>query len=112
MKSNIFNQNNTNNLSWSIGFNNKPHIPNLSKKNSVNSQEGLYNIYNTNEDKEKEKEFNFGYINDKDYISSFNKTFTMEMDNNKINITNEELPRSRRMSIEDDFIYNYMKKNF
>lgn len=34
------------------------------------------------------------------------------MDNNKINITNEELPRSRRMSIEDDFIYNYMKKNF
>lgn len=93
----------TNNCSLSTSVNDKPQLlpPIRQKRNSINSIEGFY--HNNIEDKE--KDFNFALINDKDYISSFNKTFSMEIDD----INNERISKSRRMSIEDDFIYNYMK---
>ena len=69
------------------------------KRRSVNSIEAFFNSFL--DDSNEPKYFIQNNIDDKEYMLSFNKTFI-----------NTKLPRSRKVSQDDDFLYNYVGQNY
>lgn len=78
-------------------------LPNRMNRGSVNSLDGFYQSMVI----EKEKEYNYEPINEKEYRKNFDNTFKINPINKE---SNNPLLRSRKASLEDDFQYNYIMK--
>lgn len=78
-------------------------LPNRINRGSFNSLDGFYQSMVI----EKEKEYNYEPINEKEYRKNFDNTFNINPINKE---SNNLLLRSRKASLEDDFQYNYIMK--
>ena len=86
-------------------------------RNSINSIDGFYNnsINNLLIDEKGDKFLVYEHetqINDKEYANNFNLAFRSDnkqlFDNEDVNVNYKKRPSSRKVSQEDDFLFNYM----